>query len=156
MTNPARSDDGDRHQSSVAHGLFHELRRSDHPRILLAEDDPEMKKLLSHRLRRDGCLVLELPDGRQLLAAVAAELLHLDDGHPIDLIISDVRMPGPSGLQILTAVRRSNWHVPFILITAFGSPELRTEARRLGASATFDKPFDLDDLMTAVAILVPA
>jgi DNA-binding NtrC family response regulator len=67
------------------------------------------------------------------------------------LIISDVRMPGVSGLDVLATLRREDWSTPVILMTAFGDLETRAEARRLGAKALFDKPFDVDDLRTAVS-----
>jgi DNA-binding NtrC family response regulator len=67
---------------------------------------------------------------------------------PFDLIISDVRMPGYGGLDLLASLRHANSRVPVILITAFGSASTHAAAKRLGAFATLDKPFDLDDLMT--------
>lgn len=140
---------------SLTSGLQHELRRADHPRMLLAESDLRLRLLIAGRLRRDGCLVRELPDGRELLAAVTLELARaVRGGRTVDLIIAAVRLPGMSGLEILSAVRRTRWPVPFILLAAPDTTGLRREARRLGASATFETPFDLDDLMTAIALLV--
>ncbi len=75
--------------------------------------------------------------------------------HTIDLIVSDVRMPICSGLEIVRAIRDSGWTVPVILMTAFGDDETRDRAAQLNA-VLFDKPFDLDDLRTAVLSLVPA
>jgi CheY-like chemotaxis protein len=59
-------------------------------------------------------------------------------------------MPGRGGLAILHGIRRFSWCPPFLLITAFGDPEIHEEARRLGVLRVFDKPFDLDDLRRAV------
>jgi DNA-binding response OmpR family regulator len=73
-----------------------------------------------------------------------------------DLIISDLRMPVSSGLLILRGLRNSGWRVPFILCTAFGDEQTRTETERLDA-IFFDKPFELDDLRKAVrSILSPS
>jgi two-component system, response regulator, stage 0 sporulation protein F len=142
----------------VAHftrGLHHLFWPADHPRVLLAEDDPRMRRLIAGRLRRDGCLVLEALDGRQLVAAVSTELSRLQDGgRPIDIIIACAQLPGATGLEVLGAVRDFKWPVPFILLAASNAGEVRREGRRLGASATFEKPFELDDLVTAIALLV--
>jgi DNA-binding response OmpR family regulator len=72
----------------------------------------------------------------------------------VDLIISDIRMPICSGLQILQALRDARWSVPVILMTAFGDEGTRDRAEGLGA-IFFDKPFAIDDLRTAVRNLVP-
>jgi two-component system, response regulator, stage 0 sporulation protein F len=140
---------------SLTRGLRHELWRADHPRVFLAESNSQVRLDVAGRLRRDGCLVRELPEGRELLAAVSLELARARrGGRLIDLIISEATLPGMSGLEVLAAVRRCNWPVPFILLATPGVPGLRRQARRLGASATFEKPFELDDLMTAIALLV--
>lgn len=120
-------------------------------RVLLAEDDHEMRRLLVATLRREGCDVIEARTGVQLSEQIA--LAHEQDPPSIDLIISDVRMPGRSGLDVLGGLRRSERTTPVILITAFGDPETHAQAHRLGALAVFNKPFDLDDLRTLVLSL---
>ena len=62
-------------------------------------------------------------------------------------------MPVANGLQVVAALRSANCWTPVILMTAFGDESMRTEAQRLGA-VLFDKPFDLDDLRTAVLNLL--
>lgn len=137
------------------HGLHHLFWPADHPRVLLAEEDTSMRLLIATRLRRDGCLVAEAVDGRQLIRQVSAELSKVQDGgHPIDIIIASTRLPLATGLEVLGAVREFKWPVPFILLASSGASEVRREGRRLGASATFEKPFELDDLVTAIAVLV--
>ncbi len=64
-------------------------------------------------------------------------------------------MPGFTGLQILHGIRRSDWSTPVILITGYGTEEVQKEARRLGALAFFNKPFDVDDLRTAILNALP-
>jgi CheY-like chemotaxis protein len=119
-------------------------------RVFLAEDDNQLRRLIAESLRRDGHFVIEAPDG----AALLSDLGHVYWGDPNSaersLIISDARMPGRGGLAILHGIRRFPWCPPFILITAFGDPEIHEEARRLGVHRVFDKPFDLDDLRRAV------
>jgi CheY-like chemotaxis protein len=119
--------------------------------VLLADDDPEMRRMLARALRKWGYSVLEAHDGAHLAALLDTLVLRERDGPlQIDVVVSDVRMPGASGLQSLAHVRRAGGAVPMILMTAFGDPELHLEARQLGAAAVFDKPFDVDDLCTAI------
>lgn len=68
-------------------------------------------------------------------------------------IVSDIRMPVCSGMQLLEQLRALCYRIPFILITAFGDSESREHARQLGA-LLFDKPFDIDDLGRAVERLL--
>lgn len=127
-------------------------------RVLLAEDDDAMRDLLACRLRRDGFEVLEARDGSELstLIEAAHDARAMTRAPIVDLVISDARMPFASGLDALEGLRRSDGSTPFILITAFGDTHTHSEAYRLGASAIFDKPFDVDDLCTAVVNLIPA
>jgi DNA-binding response OmpR family regulator len=124
-------------------------------RVLLAEDDAEMRALIAEALRSDGHEVVEVSDGWQLLQSLATRSLPSDDDAGIDLLISDIRMPGKNGLDVLAGMRWADWPMPVILITAFGDAKTHAEARRLGAAAVFDKPFELDDLrMLALNLLL--
>jgi len=125
------------------------------PRVILAEDDLEMRSMLAESLRRDGYQVVEAADGRALEALIRSSFHATPQGEPVDLIVTDVRMPGCSGLSVLEAVREAHWAIPVIVITAYGDEATHDEARQLGAVAVFDKPFDLDDLRTAVLNTVP-
>jgi CheY-like chemotaxis protein len=120
-------------------------------RVFVAEDDAAMRALLCDRLRQRGYEVRALSDGRELLAAIDHTPSSVDAP---DLVISDVRMPGVTGLQALEVLRnRFDWHVPFIIITAFGDTETHARAYRSGATALFDKPFDVGALLRQVAVL---
>ena len=68
-----------------------------------------------------------------------------------DVIVSDVNMPGLSGLDVLAALRCADWTTPVILITAFGDQQIRAEAEALGAARRLDKPVDPGALRAAVA-----
>ncbi len=118
------------------------------PRILVAEDQSEMRRLLASVLRRDGFEVVEAASGVQLLDQLTAVREGTDLG--FDLLVSDVRMPGLSGLETIERARATRALPPLIVITAFGDEETHQRAHRLGAVAIFDKPFDIDDLRTAV------
>jgi len=123
-------------------------------RVLLAEDDGEMRCVVAGALRSDGYEVVELPDGGRLLVEVAARIKAGGRGDSPDLIVSDIRMPVCTGLQILSAIRDAHWRTPVILMTAFGDERTRRDAESL-AAVLVDKPFDLDDLRAAVANLLP-
>ena len=129
---------------------FETLRPS---RVLLAEDDDELRHLLAKILRRDGFDVVEARDGADLLECV--DTLTADPAATVpDLIVSDIRMPGFSGLDVLWALRRGSCATPMILLTAFGTIETREEAKRLGAVAVLDKPLDPAVLIELLHALV--
>lgn len=117
-------------------------------RVLLADDDDEMRSLLGLALREDGCEVVEARDGGEMLERV--RVAHLNPERAPDVIVMDVRMPKLSGLGLLSAIRHAHWATPVILITGFGDSLLHEQALSLGATLVFDKPFDLDDLRNAV------
>ena len=120
-------------------------------RVLVAEDDPEMRRLLSTLLRMAGHKVIEAADGQQLLDQME---LTAPGGRPqpIDVIVSDIDMPGLSGLDLLAALRCAHSRTPVVLITAFGDEETRVEARELGAAAFLSKPVDPEALRSAVDV----
>jgi len=122
-------------------------------RILVAEDDAEMRRLVVEALRGDGYDVQEARDGGRLLVALAQEFAGQAQPDLVDLLITDVRMPICSGLQIVEQLRTARWPTPVILMTAFGDAATRNNALALRA-VLFDKPFDINDLRTAVACLL--
>jgi len=120
------------------------------PRILLVEDDFEMRRLLAEVLRKEGYDVTEAVNGVEGVDRVLQSWRCGGPLEPFDLLISDLRMPGWTGLEILEIVAASGLATPVILITAFGTAETHVEARRLGVIAVFDKPFELSSLVVAV------
>ncbi len=122
--------------------------------VLLAEDDADMRILVSGALARQGYEVMEAKDGTELLELVVSGYLPQRPGGP-DLIISDVRMPGWTGLDILAGLRKQDWAMPVILMTAFGDAQTHREADRLGAVTMLDKPFDIEDLVNVATKVVP-
>ena len=119
-------------------------------RVLLVEDDDELRAFLGSALRSDGYDVVEAGDGVEALGEIATGLLRPGDPRPPDIVISDIRMPGKTGLEVLAGLRRADWATPVILITGFGDRHTLAEAHRLGAAAVFDKPFDVDELRAAL------
>jgi CheY-like chemotaxis protein len=117
-------------------------------RVLLAEDDGPLRALLVGVLQGDGYEVVEAKDGLELLANIESSLV--GDERPLFVVVADVHMPGLTGLDVLAILRCSFVAAPVILITAFGDDDTRAEAWELGASAVFDKPFELEELRAAV------
>jgi CheY-like chemotaxis protein len=109
-------------------------------RVLVAEDDENMRVLVADILRRDGCEVEEVVDGRGLLLRLGEALLARHDRERFDLVVSDVRMPFCSGLDVLKKVRLSRQPMPVLLMTAFGEEGLDARVRALGGRL-LDKPF---------------
>jgi CheY-like chemotaxis protein len=128
------------------------MRRA--PRILLAEDDDEMRSLVGQLLRRDGYDVVECPNGVGLLDYLSTFLGRSEPEH-FDLVISDIRMPGLTGLEVVGGLHRRPDFPPTILMTAFGDEQTHAEAEEIGVAAMFDKPFDMHELMAKVRETVP-
>lgn len=117
-------------------------------RVLLGEDDHDLRLLVSRVLQRDGYEVIEACDGMEILDQLQ-DALFVPIKMP-DVIILDILMPKYSGLSVLTALRRANWFTPVIVMSAIGEETICQKARDLGAVAFFKKPFDMDELRTAV------
>jgi two-component system response regulator PilR (NtrC family) len=115
-------------------------RRS--PRILVVDDERSMRELMAIVLRREGYDVLLAENGRS-----AIELLQRE---PVDLLISDIKMPDVSGVEVLRAAKAVDKDILGIMITAFASTETAVEAMRLGACDYLSKPFDVDLLKMKV------
>lgn len=114
------------------------------PRVLLAEDDKELRELLALVLENASYEVCQCSNGEQLLA-------RLTEQRSFNLVISDIRMPGLDGLEVLARRSSKMQEIPFICMTAFGDERIHRRARDLGAAAIIDKPFDLDEMMELVA-----
>lgn len=113
-------------------------------KILIVEDDPDLRDLLQDDLEDAGYNVSVAIDGRAALA-------HLERNQEVlDLIITDVRMPGVGGDQILAAMREKRPESPVIVITAFGSVEQAVEMVKAGAFQYLTKPFDSEELLKTV------
>jgi DNA-binding response OmpR family regulator len=117
-------------------------------RVLLAEDDAEFRALLAGALRADGLHVVEVEDGRALLDELTRSLSSRGELMGFDLVVTDIRMPGYSALDVLTGARKALVRTPVIVMTAFGDRSTHEKARQLGTTAFFDKPFSIDEFRT--------
>lgn len=120
--------------------------------VLVAEDDRELREGMAETLRDAGYRVRTAANGHELLAHLTAASRG-EVARP-DVIVTDVRMPKCSGLDILRAMRLAEWRQPVIVITGFGDPRTHAAAAELGATVVLDKPFDGDDLVGMVDIVL--
>jgi DNA-binding NtrC family response regulator len=112
------------------------------PRILIVDDDPGQRSLLDSFIKSQGFETVVVDSGDRALAALRAE--------PFDLMISDVRMPGLSGLETLRQARQENATLPVLLVTAYADIREAVGAMRDGAVNYLPKPIDLDELLAIV------
>jgi DNA-binding NtrC family response regulator len=112
------------------------------PRILIVDDDPGQRSLLDSFLRSQGFDTVPVASGE-----AALEVLHTGE---ISMMISDVRMPGLSGLETLRRARQEHAVLPILLVTAYADIREAVGAMRDGALNYLAKPIDLDELLTTV------
>jgi CheY-like chemotaxis protein len=130
-------------------------RTGGRPRVLIAEDDDKMRQLLAKVVRAAGYAVVECRDGIELFGHLEA-FVGRQTALEFDAIVSDILMPGPTGLEILEALHDHTGFPPVILITAFGDKGTHTRAQKARAAAVLDKPFELDELLAKLHEIVPS
>ena len=118
------------------------------PTVLIAEDDPDLRSMMAESFADRGFNVETFADGDQLLDALLVRFDQL--GAPPDLVVTDVRMPGRTGLDVISQLRRFDFVTRVIVVTAFADEPTKGIARALGAQL-FSKPFDLDELIQAAS-----
>jgi two-component system response regulator PilR (NtrC family) len=112
-------------------------------RLLVVDDEASMREMLGIMLKRDGFEVLTAADGVQGLA------LYREGG--IDLVISDIRMPRMSGIELLRAIKAAEAEALVIMMTAFSTTEEAVEAMKLGAYDYIIKPFKTDEVRLVIS-----
>ena len=110
--------------------------------VLVVEDDDSMREAMERLLKAAGFGCSTFTSAEALLAEAADE--------DIACVVSDLKLPGMSGLELLAALRERHLSPPFILITAHDAPGLREKAKRCGAAAYLAKPFRGTALLEAV------
>ncbi|MFH1810922.1 MAG: sigma-54 dependent transcriptional regulator [Pseudomonadota bacterium] len=115
-------------------------------RVLIADDEPNLRTVLSATLRRAGYEVVATHDGSHALSVI--EQSRHDD--PVGVVVTDLRMPHTDGLDLLRALRKSHADLPVILITAHGTVDNAVEALKAGAFDFITKPFEQDELLAVV------
>jgi DNA-binding response OmpR family regulator len=115
-------------------------------KILVVDDEPGMRKSLAMMLRREQYQVTE--------TASVAEAVGRLKGEGYDLVIADLMMEPLNGLDLLALIQRYHTTCPVIIMSAFGTPEARSEATALGAVDFLEKPLQTPQLLARVRALV--
>ena len=111
--------------------------------VLIVEDEAKMSRLLSLTLAEEGYSTLTALDAESGLKILRSE--------PVDLVITDFKLPGISGLEFLQAIKRTNAELPVVVMTAYGTVNTAVEAMKSGASDYVLKPFSLDEMKLIVS-----
>jgi len=115
-------------------------------RILIIEDDEEMRSLLKDSMEEEGFETDSVSNGSDGLRKLVKE--------SFNLIITDIRMPGLTGLDILPGIKKLQPEVPVIVITAFGSEEVYRRSIGRGAAGYLEKPIHTNKLKTLIHEMV--
>jgi CheY-like chemotaxis protein len=117
--------------------------------ILVVDDEPDVEQLFRQQFRRDlraGRFAMEFAQS----AAIALERITEAKDQSLILILSDINMPGMSGLDLLPKAKAVRPDVPIIMITAYGDPETKRQALARGAEALLTKPIDFGTLRSEI------
>ena len=111
-------------------------------RVLIADDEKNMRWVLDETLSKEGYEVTQAADGKEAMAAI--------EDNPPDLMVLDHKMPAPDGMEVLRWIRAKGETFPIIMLTAHGNVQLAVEAMKAGATEYLTKPFDLEELKLAI------
>ena len=112
------------------------------PTILIVEDEAKMRRLLELNLGEDGFSTLSAGDAESGLKLLREST--------VDLVVTDLKLPGMNGLEFLQAIKRQNAALPVVVMTAFGTVETAVEAMKAGASDYVLKPFSLSEMRMVI------
>src|ERR1051326_8986940 len=112
------------------------------PAILIVEDEAKMRRLLELNLGEDGFTTFSAEDAETGLKLLGA--------NHIDLVVTDLKLPGMDGLEFLQTIKRQNAALPVVVMTAFGSVETAVDAMKAGAADYVLKPFSLTEMRLVI------
>jgi DNA-binding response OmpR family regulator len=127
-------------------GMIKTFGRKVRKKILIAEDDPTMRKLMELQLVRQGYDVTAVEDGRQALLLLQQE--------KFDLVISDIIMPFVSGLELLNSMRKAKNDIAIILCSSLKSENAVSKAFEIGANGFIPKPYSSQDMLSEVELIL--
>ena len=119
--------------------------------ILVVDDEQNMRNTLAFILETANYQVTTAAEGREALEEILAAREH---GRPVNLLITDFRLPGLTGLQLIDELNYLKIKIPVLVITAYGNRSLFHELMRTGCADYLDKPFDYKELVKRVDSLV--
>lgn len=115
-------------------------------RILVVEDRESLRRMLERALQQEGYAVTACADGEQATSKLAQS--------SFDLVLTDLKLPGMSGIEVLRASREAHPRLPVVVLTAFGTVGTAVEAMKLGAADFLEKPVEIEDLFQLVESLL--
>jgi CheY-like chemotaxis protein len=118
-------------------------------RVVIADDNDDMRAAIRELIETLGADVAEAASGGDLI-------MLLTDEKPVDLLITDVRMPWMTGVQVSLAARNAGLTMPIIVVTAFADDQMRAQVERLGSASLLSKPFHPEELLSLARSLLPA
>jgi two-component system, chemotaxis family, chemotaxis protein CheY len=118
--------------------------------VLAVDDSASMRQMLAYTLRQGGYEVIEAGDG-------AEALKRLESSHDVRVVVTDQNMPHLDGLSLTRALRaQERWaKVPVLILTTESSPEIKREGRAAGATGWLMKPFEPQQLLDTLAMVLP-
>ena len=135
--------------SSLPVTVYMENMAKEH--ILVVDDEQNMRNTLAFILETANYQVTTAAEGREALEEILAAR---ENGRPVDLLITDFRLPGLTGLQLIDELNYLKIKIPVLVITAYGNRSLFLELMRTGCADYLDKPFDYKELVKRVDSLV--
>lgn len=111
-------------------------------RVLIVDDEKNMRWVLGEALRAEGYEIAEASDGKEALEKVSESVP--------DLMVLDHKMPAPDGMEVLRRIRAKGMSFPIIMLTAHGNVQTAVEAMKAGATEYLTKPFDLEELKLVI------
>jgi two-component system nitrogen regulation response regulator GlnG len=108
-------------------------------RVLVVDDEEEIRKILTHILEKEGIKVITAPDGDQAIQKICFDTP--------DAVLLDIRMPGLNGLEVLKKIKEIDDDLPVVLVTAYADIHQAVEAMKQGASDYLSKPFDNNEVV---------
>ncbi|MBS1583021.1 MAG: response regulator transcription factor [Bacteroidetes bacterium] len=118
------------------------------PHVILVEDDALVRTLLGRRIEAAGWRLTALKDGRELDQVLAAE--------DADLLVMDLGLPYVDGLALVEGLRARDVRTPVLIISAYELPHLRATVQDSGADDLLQKPFDQEELIARMQLLLAA
>ena len=115
-------------------------------KILVADDEPMLREIIRDVLEFEGAQVREAANGKEALALIQAD--------PVQAVVSDIRMPGGDGLELLENLRKADFATPVVLLITGFSDLSHDSAYQKGADAVLSKPFDVNELIDRIQFLL--
>jgi len=130
------------YRSFTHHGGRTDVTTTNKPRILVADDEDDLRTLLGDLLSRSGYDVVSAADGEEAIALIRSSKL--------DVALLDIQMPGLSGIEVLKFINQHSPSLRAIMLTGFADLKHAMEAREFGARDFINKPYKLDDILATI------